>query len=713
VRQSCTVGGTAVILAFTPWQAAIGGTVVATTTQTPDPAIDGSVTVTNSVATAFLNPTLGGVTSDRVVGARVLIEGEEMTGLTGQVVIREELDNPIVTAEFELSDPRVARYSGTTLSWGDSACQIYLRSGPPGASVEWLAFEGTITAPANTGNTRPQGRFQAVGAASAWANNPVCITGAAFEGKRRGEIIRLAIESAGGALVTSIDDLGAEVQRPYELMGILPAEALVRICEPEGWHFRVDAAGDVEVIDADELLEGPALIDLTESNYDTCEEEPPQSPITKWVFSGTILATDGTDEDAAQLQAGQRTVRLPIQYDADGSYTEVELVMDKSTELFRRQITHRVQATDGYPAAGPAVLQPVSKIEIESRYPRIDSSSGDYNYSTRLDWRKTKRWELTGTRCSTDTGYLWASGQQYVEVSARLTLVEEIEETYEYNTDPSNCTIKTVTFVRNQLFAPRCDPALGGAHIYVDEEAAGGISASLSQSQTLRETMRSVQHWNDYRNPNVGSVPTVLASKTVTRWIPNAFAASPYETSLIDSYIPAELVRDEWVGDASQTKWKHTTTTTFPPGVVKTLDGALPPPGQRTEEGTGPVPGPPSGNAFIPQFSQQVFVWTVDRSDIYPFEPVQRTETLEQVESTAEAEIVGERRIARAVSTVERITCQTIPLLRVGDKVTLVNNARNITTAKEGYVLSIERAHGVVDATARQQMNVLIPYEAS
>lgn len=703
-RQSCTFGGTATIYNFAPVLSTIGGTAVVTTTQTPAVSFGGTVTIDAGVATGFLNPTLGGVTSDRVVGARVLIDGEEMTGLIGQVTIHEELDNPIQTAEFELSDPRVARYSDTTVAWGDSTCQIYLLSGPPGDVQEWLAFVGTIVAPANTGNTRPQGRFQAVGAAAAWANNPVCVVGPAYSGKHRGQLIREILESAGAVLTTSFDNLGAEVRRPYEIMNQLPGEAIKRLGEVEGWHSRTDAVGDVEMVDEDEILECPVLYAFNESNYDSCEEEPASAPVLKWVFNGSILATDGVGEGATELVAGQRTVVLPLTVSADGSYSRVEITFDKTTELFRRQTDYRVTQADGV-ALGPSVLQPISKTETQSRYPRIDSPSGDYNYSTRLDWRKTQRWALGGTRCSVDAGYLWQSGDRYLEPNAELILVEEIEATYEF--DPTACTLKTVTLTRKELFAPTVDPAGGGVHLYVDG------SATVALGYSLQTTFDSVQHWSDYRNANVGSLPTVIAERLVSRWIPVAFAADG--VNVIEAYRPAELVREEWVGDASQSRWTKITTTSIPPGVIKTVDGSLPPVGTQTENGTGPVPGPPSGNSDVPQFAQQVFVWTVDRTALYPFAPLSRTETLESVESLAEADLVGVRRIARDVGTVERIKGQTIPFVRPGDHVTVECHARNITTPKSGWILAIDRVHSVdPDAPeALQLTRVFLPYEAA
>lgn len=712
-RSSCTFGGYVVVRALAPFLADIGGSVNVTTEDTPDPVIGGSVTIDDSLSTAFLNPTLGGISSDRVIGARVLIEGVEMTGLSGQVVVRDELNNPVQTAEFELSDAAVARYAEGSLSWGDKRCEIYLQSGPPGGVREFRAFRGKITGPANTGNTLPQGRFQAVSDSAEWASKPLCIVGPAYSRKHRGQLWREALQSVGASTATpDIDNFGAVVLRPYEAMGTLVPEYLKRGAELEKVHFRTNPDSSVEFISADEALAGPPVYAFSELNYDTCEEEPANAPITDWVFNGTILATDGTGGDAAPLPAGQRTVTLPITYGPDGSYTKVEVTFDKTTELFRRQTTFQVKETDGYPAAGPAVLQAVSKVEIEYRYPRIDSSSGDYNYSTRLDWRKTRRWELTGTPCSLDTGYTWASGGQYVEISARLTLLEEIEETYEYET--TGCTLKTVTLLRNQLsIAPRCDPSLGSAHFYNDED--GRLAASLSQQASMRETMRSVEHWNDYRNPNVGSLPTVIANRVVTRWIPKEFAGGAYPSSLVDAYMPAEVVRREWLGDASQAAWTKTTTVSFPPGVVRTSDGSLPPPGVQTEHGTGPVPGPPSGASDVPQFAQQAFVWRVDRSELYPFTKLSRTETLEQAESIAEVQRVGEWRIAQAVGTVERIKGQTIPGLRCGDHVTVECHARSITTPKSGLVLMTEQAHSVDQnsPTAEQLTFVWLPYEAA
>lgn len=699
-RQSCTFGGSITPTIYAIATNVISGSVALTTTTAPACSFGGTVTVDASVATGFLAPTLGGLTSDRIVGARVLIDGEEMTGLTGQVVIRETLDDPIQTAEFELSDPRVARYSDTTVAWGDSDCEIYLKSGSPGNVQEFRAFKGTISGPANTGNTRVQGRFQAVGAAAAWVGRPACITGPAFAGKHRGQLVREALASAGATVTNpEIDVMGAEVQRPYELMGpVVPY--LQKVCELEGWRVRTNTDGSVELIDEDDVLTGPVIYAFDESNYDTCEEEPANAPVLVWVFNGSILATDGTGDGAAQLPAGQRTVVLPLAVSADGSYSRVEITMDKSTELFRRQTDYQVVQADGI-ALGPGVLQPVSKTEIQSRYPRLDSSSGDYNYSTRLDWRKVQRWALTGTRCSTDTGNLWQSGDQYLETSARLTLVEEIEETYEF--DSVTCTLKTETVTRKELFAPTCDPATGGAYIYADG------SASMAQQYSMQVTGASVKHWSDYRNANVGSLPTVIAQRSTSRWIPVARAADG--TNVIEAYRPAENVREEWVGDASQTRWTKTTTVSFPPGIIRTVDGSLPPVGTTTENGVGPVPGPPSGSSDVPQYAQQVFVWTVDRSDQYPFTPLSRAETLELAESTAEADGVGARRIGHAVGTVERIKGQTIPGLRVGDHVTVVCNARNIVAPKGGLVLQTEQAHGVDVPTAQQLTFVWLPYE--
>lgn len=654
----------------------------------------GSATVDNTVAIAFLS------VRNRLTTAAVTLEDTDVQTLVGTLDIEETLDDPIKYASFDIAAPEVAFHHASSYANGDKAVSIDLYAGPPGGVESWTAFVGTTEAAQNSGPYRPIAKFRAASLAAKWADKPGCIRYPPLAGYHRGALLAAMFASVGASVTNAdIETMGAIVKRPQDLMGVTALQYAKRIGEIEGWWIRGTNSGDVEVVTDEQLLGGPSIYDFDETNVFSVDETPPTRPTTVWVLSSTQLNEES-------LAPGLRTeVVGTSSVDQDGLpySTVVEITTDHGTEVFRRTSEWRSVAADGI-TLGPVTYQPVSVVEVKTDWEpgAYDTETNSYSPSTRINTRKTLNYKLAGTPVATDYSapQTWASGGDYWEPRAALILIEKVTEDYEW--DPTTCILKSVKTTREQLYSPLTDPALGSSHPYQDGTYR---AADIWTMQTVAEV---VDYWNDYREENTR--PTVIKNEYRKRFRADRFAASPYESHVIETYGNAEQVREEWTGNESATSWTHTTSTTWPREVVRLANSTLPVATTETEYGEGPVPGPPSGSADVPQIVQDAIIQTYDLSSaLSQYTVTKGEETIEQAESLDELIAVGLRRIRRALDVWYVVTHRDIPYLKVGDHVTLTNHARSMATPVDGFVWSIKRSRTFATGDGRQVTTIRIP----
>lgn len=201
-----------------------GGT--ATVTPAALPAFGGEATVTfdePSSETFGGEATIDGTTAyawnaaGRMTDVRVLVDGEDVSGLIGLVRITDQEDTPGLSAEFELVDARNAALHPESFALGGKPVEVWVTVRSKTGKDTRCVFIGTTETPSNDEPYCPHATYRAIGLGSLWLETEVCTRLPAFSGLRRFNVLRDEAADRGLTLSTTIE--GAELTKPWEFVG--------------------------------------------------------------------------------------------------------------------------------------------------------------------------------------------------------------------------------------------------------------------------------------------------------------------------------------------------------------------------------------------------------------------------------------------------------------------------------------------------------------
>lgn len=643
---------------------------------------------------------------ERQCGATLTIDGVEIVGLTGEVVITESLDNPVKTVDVSVTDERLPRFVEGSLSNGHKPMTVTLHAGPSGGIESWLAFSGRSRPKPNTGDILMRGGFSGESYAADYLGKIGCLRANPLQGYRRGYLLGLLFASAGVPLVPNIDNLGRVVRRPVDLQ-IGPLEQAMRWGEMEGlWNRWNDENQAFEFISDRYVFQGAPLMHFSNpGNTYSMEDAPPSNPATKFVFSGARLTEESINPDSQQTTRRYEDSGI----DANGLpwLTETIVTSERGAPLLTVTTRYETYQLPGV-TLGPLDYQIRGRTTDEITYERaapLWNEVGQGRITQQIRTRVMRTYDMSAIDWYQGHagGHVWTTGGTYDRAQAELILVQEVRWDNTWNTDENSqiasCTLKSQRVTTSQYYSPLLPESLGG-YTYGD----GKLHADAEY--TWREVEQKDEVWWDSRFA-AAIQPEVRVVRNTSMWVPNAIEAVTGQPT--EEYRVALYETERWTGNASQTEGEHVRTrqangisVSFQETGANPNKGlALGPP--LVERFVGPVPGPPTASPDVPLFQQQPWQITISLDTDYT--EAMTAELLEGAEDEAEGLIVARRRFILAHCSFVPIRHPHVPFLRPGDPI-LVTCARRGMTARRAFIWSIETRQRVGTSGKGEQLTL-------
>jgi len=666
----------------------------------------GSGTGVEGTSDADPGPYQAFASTERQCGATLTIDGVEIVGLTGEVVITESLDNPVKTVDVNVTDERLPRFVESSLSDGHKPMTVELHAGPPGGIESWLAFSGRSRPKPNTGDILMRGGFSGESYAADYLGRIGCLRANPLQGYRRGLLLGQLFASAGVPLVPNIDNLGRVIRRPVDLQ-IGPLEQLMRWGEMEGWTPRFnDATGAFEILPDRYLFQGAPLMHFSNpGNTYSMEDTPPSNPTTKFVFSGAKLTAESINPDSQQTTQTYEDSGI----DANGLpwRTVTKVTSERGAPLLTEVTRYETYQLPGV-ALGPLDYQIRGRTTDEITYERaapLWNEVGQGRITQQIRTRVMRTYDMSAIdwRAGHAGGHVWTTGGTYDRAQAELLLVQEVRTDNTWNTDTNsqiaNCTLKSQRVTTSQYYSP-LKPNSGGGYAYGDQKFRA------DEAFTWREVEQKDEVWWDSRFA-AAIQPEVRVVRNTSMWVPDAIEATTNQPT--EEYRVALYETERWTGNASQTEGEHVRTRQAN-GIGVSFDetGANPTKGLSlgpplVERFVGPVPGPPTASPEVPLFQQQPWQITISLDTNYT--EAMTAELLEGAEDEGEGLIVARRRMILALCSFVPIRHPHVPFLRPGDPI-LVTCARRGMTARRAFIWSIEQRQRVGTSGKGEQLTL-------
>lgn len=639
-------------------------------------------------------------TRERQCGATVTLDGVEVVGITGEVVIEESLDNPVKTVDVNVTDRRVARFVEASWSDGHKPMTVTLRAMPLSGSLagtikSWLAFAGRSKPKTNTGDVMLRGGYAGESYAADSLGKIGCLRANPLQGYHRGYLLGQLFASAGVPLSSNIDNLGRIIRRPVDLQ-ISPLEQVMRWGEMEGWWVRWnDTEGAFEILPDRYVFAGPPLITFSNpGNVYAIEDTPPSNPVTKLIFSGAKLTAESINPDNEQLTQEYQDDGV----DANGLpwVTKTKVTSERGAPLLIETTRYETYQLPGV-TLGPLDFQIRGRTTEEIVYERaapLWSEVGQGRITQQVRSRTLRTYDMSAIdwRVGHAGGHVWTTGGTYDRAQAELLLVQEMKTENTWNTDDNsqiaNCTLKAQKVTLSQYYSP-LKPDSAGGYAYGDQKFRADEAFTWQVVQEKDET------WWDGRF--VAAIePEVRVVRNTSMWVPNAIEAVTGQPT--EEFRVALYETENWKGNASQTEGEHRRVrqangiaVSFDETGANPLKGlALGPP--LVERFIGPVPGPPTASPDVPLLQQQP--WQVAITLTTGYTENQQAELLEGAEDEGEGATVARRRFILSQCSLVPCRHPHVPFLRPGDPV-LVNDPVRGMTARRGFIWSIQQRQRV------------------
>ncbi len=662
-------GGTATAIpAVLP---SFGGTALVSFAEPETEVFGGTATVDLSTALAWL-------ADSRQTNVRVLIDGEDVCGLLGNVRVTDTPDAPGLACEFELVDERNAALHPASFAMGGHTVEVWVTSRSASGTDTRLVFSGTTETPSNDEAYCPRATYRAIGLGALWSDEEVCLRVPAFSGLRRFEVLRDEAALRGLTLSTTIP--GAELTKPWEFVGTKWWEFLQRQAELEGVYWRPEVDGSLTGLTWAEISDAPAVATISWSNSFPLREDPPQAPPTQLVLSGAQMTEDVLDQTSRTYQYAIETETFGRK---SGRVTNVTVEGGVTTRYVD-------EVYETWPLAG--VTAGADEYRLKTRttvvmtYPTVVLLNGETRYTPALATRVTEveTYGAPQTHQDDADAQLWEGNTWRTQAEETFALRQRVTETFTYQPDDGSetaCQLDTTTVKIEEFYAPllaqkkhQSDGSETTQYRWAD-----GSYRGRETFVTKRET---IETWTDTLGQD--GPRRVVRRQDVTAWFEKtkergyqwpggaSTTISPSET-----YRYAGAITDAWTeshlsgsGERITSAADENGTTEYTPTMV----------GER-------VPDVPRASALVPQYATDSFevTWTLSAHS-YPENVVR--DLLEGAESAAEAVAVARRRVAWGLGTRWTVPMPMLPGLRRWDKVILIDESRSTGAAGvEAYVL--------------------------
>ena len=596
--------------------------------------------------------------------ARVLINGEDITGLVGDIQISSDTSTLVRTATFTLLDARAAFFAAGSLSYGSQPVEVWLSVDDGSGDQEWCAFRGTTEASSDEDPDVPRAQVRAVSQSAQLANATAgCVELEPFAG----HTWKTAIEeyAANNGITLSLGNLPSEtIQKALSLSGLSIESLILRAAPLNGWYVREAEDGTLEFKTEDEVVGAPARCVVRRSNYlGSPREDPPNHPVTVLSVGGQQVGLSLTDP----------TYSIPTDYvsieeGVDGSGNR----WDRTTTVtlwFGIEIRREVRE---WGMVTPLSYGPTRHELTVSTYGTSDHETGAPN--GQLIRQVTETWGnyeipmYTGAPAQPD-------GRHVSPLNFLLLSRVTTSNWYNSTTDPNPCFLSMSETVTEGYYSPLTS-SIGGC-IYDDGSVRAGQAygfMEIGRTRTLSED-------------NIAKVEASQTNvrETWSRSEVSAWAVPPGALTLYEVYdvLETTLARRQVVGQPWHIEW---TTSAVRSGGWSSSYTRQP----------SDIPLPERASPATPQFMLTPMTVTLAAwTDIYPI--VQRTDNNDDAETPEQLSRIAVRTMRNELGL--RVTFHG-PLIRSllpWDVIAVEDDVRDLTTRPgwiERTVLTVSPLNG-------------------
>lgn len=660
-----TFGGSATV---TPVSApSFGGTAVVTF---GDAGVGGVATIDTAKAQAWS-------AAHRMTDVRVLIDGEDVSGLVGAVRIRDDGSGPGLSCEFELVDERNASLHYDSFAVGGRTVEVWVTSRSRTGTDTRRVFLGTTESPSNAESYAPLATYRAIGAGAIWSEEEVCIRVPAFSGLRRFDVLRDEAALRGMTLATTTQ--GAQLTKPWEFVGARWWDFLERQAELEDIYWRPEVDGSLTGLTwAEVQAQAPALT-IRWSNSFPPREDPPSAPPTALILSGARLTDDVRDQTDRTFQVSVETETFGRK---SGRVWKVRVVGGVTVQSIEEEyetwpLAGEVEGADEYRLR--------RRTTVNFTYPTVTLLNGETRYTPALSGRGTEVEEYGAPQTHEEDALavLWTDGTYRTQSEETFALRQRVTETFTYQPDDGSakaCQLDTTTIEVERYYAPMVAQERhqdDGTETTLYRWADG----SYRGRETFVTTRETVESWTDTigedgprrvtRRQDISAFIEATPEKSYTWPSGQATTISPSE-----DYRYAGAITDTWaeshlngLGERIRAAEDQTTgEDSYSPSMER-------------------IPDIPRASALVPQYASEAFMvrWALT-DHAYPTNVVR--DFLEAAETTGEAVRAARRRMRWALATRWTVPMPFLPGLARWSKVTFIDETRSTGAAGvEAYVL--------------------------
>lgn len=648
-----------------------GGVSTVTFAEPTTETFGGVSTVDLSTAEAWSSPM-------RMTNVRVVLDGEDVTGLVGTVRVSLAEDSPSLACEFELVDARNAALHPYSFAIGGRAVEVWVSSRSRSGKDERCVFIGTTESPSNDEPYVPRASYRAIGAGQVWNEAEVCTRIPAFSGLRRYDVLRTEAALLGLTLSTTIH--GAELTKPWEFIGTKYWEFLQRQAELEDvlWQPQVD--GSLVGMTWDEVKDQSSVATIRWSNSFPLREDPPNRPITKAVLSGAMMTDDVLDQTVRTYQVSTETTTFGRK---SGRVWKVTVNGGVATQTIEEE--YETWALLGA-SVGADEYRLKRRTTVVMTYPTVVLLNGETRFTPALSQRVTEVEEY-GAPQTNESGTLWTDGTYRTQSEETFALRQRVTEDFVYLADDGSataCQLSTTTIKVEAYYGElvaRVRHNSDGTENTTDRWADG----SYHETETFQTTRETVETWTD--NIGTDAPRRVERRQDISAWVEKTPERGyQYGGGLSTTISPSEeykyagAITDVWVESHMNGVGERIRSDSQDSSYAPSMES---------------IPDIPRASALVPQYATDVFKldWTLS-DHAYPENVV--TDFLEGAESTSEALTVAQRRIGWSLGTKWTIPVPMIPGLKRWDKVRLIDDSRyaDLDVYVLGYGLELDPTNG-------------------
>jgi hypothetical protein len=687
-----------------------GGGIVGTASADRSGATDYLVTGTADCDYSVVGPWLARGT--RRTRVRVVLDGEQLTGLTDTVTIEESDDAITRIATFSVLDPRAAFWNPASITRGKRTVQIYARADDYTSRSEELVFTGiTDTAP-NEGAYRPKATFRCLSLAGALLTTTNgCVHVPAFAGLRRRDILIAYALSSGITLTLPDGIFETIVTKAVDISGISIEALILRYCDVEDLYCRELPDGSLEFLTWADVT-GPSYLDVDGKMFiGSPREDPPNRPVTLISVGGTTLSITTT-----AVQSPVTTIEQDDKsYDVDG-ITVIARRRLTVTRLYGAEIQSVLEDWKIYARLGvstnAATYQLVSRVTTTTDYvmAQVQTPLGNligydpvahasYNYLLAPTAQVSKVTTVTeGWFSPLDMGgSLWTDGthhshtvEQFLETARAITT-----NAYASPDDPSPCRLLSQVVTTQGWYVQKTTV---GSPVLFDDGTYRAAAA-----QTYREVSKVTDAYADnLAAVEAGATGTRVNvhTKTTTAWGTTGWGTIAAVQYPIETYGITNVKTERQSGIVGAGTFTLTQTETVIGKGSETIVSLQ----------TGSIADPQVASATSAQFTyvpmeSKINAWT----DLFPV--ISATATNEDAENQMELDRVTKRMARRNLAVTETFNMRAVLAFRALHPMALTDPTRSLDTSKRGHVQKLTRDFSTLNGWLGMQVTMAIDPE--